>query len=157
MTEISDFKAFNTNIVDEFRANGGKVGGRSRARPIAAHDHGRQVWAAAAVAAGLPDDRRQDRHRRLQGRAPIRIPTGCTICGPTHVRTSRSVPDDYDVDARELPAAERDEVFRRSSQLHRGSATTSRRPAGSSRCSNSTAPERDFGVIGRVQREYCSA
>ena len=27
MTEISDFKAFNTNVVDEFRANGGKVGG----------------------------------------------------------------------------------------------------------------------------------
>ncbi len=27
MTEIPDIKAFNAGIVDEFRANGGKVGG----------------------------------------------------------------------------------------------------------------------------------
>ena len=56
-------------------------------------------------------DRRQADHHRLEGRGRHATPTGCTTCGPTRRRTSRSAPTAYDVNVHELPQAERDEIF----------------------------------------------
>ena len=115
MTQVPDaemMKAFNKNIVDEFRANGGKVGGQFEgANLLLLTTHGRQVGPAAAGAAGLLHDRRQDDHHRLQGGCRHQPRLGAQSAGQPCGRTSRSAPTPTTSPARELPAAERDEIF----------------------------------------------
>lgn len=111
MTEIPDLKAFNANIVDEFRANGGKVGGpfeggdlllltttgaksgQPRLSPLAYFtDEGRIIVVGSY--AGADADPAWVHNLRKNPRAHIEIGT-----------------TDYDVIARELPSAERDDLY----------------------------------------------
>jgi deazaflavin-dependent oxidoreductase (nitroreductase family) len=111
MTEISDFKAFNTNIVDEFRANGGKVGGPFEGMTLL-------LLTTTGAKSGQP---------RLSPLAYLTIDGKTVIIGskggadthPDWVHNLRANPrahidlgtEDYDVNARELLSAERDDVF----------------------------------------------
>jgi deazaflavin-dependent oxidoreductase (nitroreductase family) len=111
MTEISDFKAFNTNVVDEFRANGGKVGGPFEGMTLL-------LLTTTGAKSGQP---------RLSPLAYLTIDGKIIIIGskggadthPDWVHNLRANPqahidlgtEAYDVTARELPAGERDEVF----------------------------------------------
>ncbi len=111
MTEISDFKAFNTNVVDEFRANGGKVGGPFEGMTLL-------LLTTTGAKSGQP---------RLSPLAYLTIDGKIIIIGskggadthPDWVHNLRANSqahidlgtEDYDVTARELPAGERDEVF----------------------------------------------
>ena len=114
MREIPDaesMKAFNKNIVDEFRANGGKVGGpfeganllllttsgaksgQSRLAPLAylAID-GKMIIIGSKAGA----DTNPDWVHNLRANPGAHIEVGA---------------DAYDVTSRELPRAERDELF----------------------------------------------
>ena len=111
MTETSELNDFNADIVDEFRANGGKVGGPFEGGTLLLlHTTGRQVRPAEAVAAGVPHDRRQDDHHR----APMPVRAN----DPAWVHNLRANPrahievgtDAYDVIVRELPPDERDDT-----------------------------------------------
>jgi deazaflavin-dependent oxidoreductase (nitroreductase family) len=111
MTEISDFKAFNTNVVDEFRANGGKVGGPFEGMTLL-------LLTTTGAKSGQP---------RLSPLAYLTIDGKIIIIGskggadthPDWVHNLRANSrahidlgtEDYDVVARELPVGERDEVF----------------------------------------------
>jgi deazaflavin-dependent oxidoreductase (nitroreductase family) len=114
MTEIPDaeaMKAFNTNIVDEFRANGGKVGGPFEGGTLL-------LLTTTGAKSGQP---------RLAPLAYLTIDDKMIIIGskagadtnPDWVHNLRSNPrahvevgtDAYDVTARELPPVERDELY----------------------------------------------
>jgi deazaflavin-dependent oxidoreductase (nitroreductase family) len=111
MTEISDFKAFNANIVDEFRANGGKVGGPFEGMTLL-------LLTTTGAKSGQP---------RLSPLAYLTIDGKIVIIGskggadthPDWVHNLRANAkthidlgaEDYDVNARELLSDERDEVF----------------------------------------------
>ncbi|WP_099039665.1 nitroreductase/quinone reductase family protein [Mycobacterium neglectum] len=114
MTEIPDaetMKAFNANIVDEFRANGGKVGGPFEGGTLL-------LLTTTGVKSGQP---------RLAPLAYLTIDDKMIIIGskagadtnPDWVHNLRANPrahvevgtTDYDVTARELPPAERDAVY----------------------------------------------
>ncbi len=118
MTEMPDtetINAFNTGIIDEFRANGGKVGGQvANAELLLLHTTGAK--------SGQP---------RVSPLAYFRIDGKLVIIGsfagapasPAWVHNLRANPaarvevgtrsgiDAFDVTARELPSAERDELF----------------------------------------------
>ena len=113
MTEINDLKAFNANIVEEFRANGGKVGGpfeggdlllltttgaksgQPRLSPLAYFTvDGRLIIVGSY--AGADVDPAWVHNLRKNSRAHVEVGT-----------------TDYDVIARELPTAERDELYPR--------------------------------------------
>jgi deazaflavin-dependent oxidoreductase (nitroreductase family) len=111
MTEIPDLKAFNANIVDEFRANGGKVGGPFEGGTLL-------LLTTTGAKSGEP---------RLAPLAYLTIEGKTIIIGskagadtnPDWVHNLRANPrahievgtTNYDVIARELPSAERDEVY----------------------------------------------
>jgi deazaflavin-dependent oxidoreductase (nitroreductase family) len=114
MTEIPDaetMKAFNANIVDEFRANGGKVGGPFEGATLL-------LLTTTGAKSGQP---------RLAPLAYFTIDDKIIIIGskagadtnPDWVHNLRANPrahievgtTDYDVIARELPPAERDDAY----------------------------------------------
>lgn len=106
-------QAFNRAVVEEFRSNGGKVGGQFEgADLVVVDDDRREVPSATADPAGLSPHRRSaDNYRLLRrGRRP-----------PAWVHNIRAYPraqveigtTSYDAVAFELPAAERDEIFSR--------------------------------------------
>jgi deazaflavin-dependent oxidoreductase (nitroreductase family) len=114
MTEIPDaeaMKAFNTSIVGEFRANGGKVGGPFEGAILL-------LLTTTGAKSGQP---------RLAPLAYLTIDGKTIIIGskagadtnPDWVHNLRAHPrarievgtDAYDVVARELPSAERDDVY----------------------------------------------
>jgi deazaflavin-dependent oxidoreductase (nitroreductase family) len=114
MTEIPDaetMKAFNKDIVDEFRANGGKVGGPFEGATIL-------LLTSTGAKSGQP---------RLAPLAYLTIDDKMIIVGskagadtnPDWVHNLRANPqahievgtDAYDVIARELPAEERDATY----------------------------------------------
>jgi deazaflavin-dependent oxidoreductase (nitroreductase family) len=114
VTEVPDaeaMKAFNKSIVDEFRANEGKVGGPFEgATLLLLHTTGAKSG-----------------HPRLAPLAYLTIDGKMIIIGskagadtnPDWVHNLRANPtahievgtEEYDVTARELPSAERDEIF----------------------------------------------
>jgi deazaflavin-dependent oxidoreductase (nitroreductase family) len=111
MTEIGDLKAFNANIVEEFRANGGKVGGpfeggnlllltttgaksgQPRLSPLAYFTVDGRVIVVGSYA-GADVDPAWVHNLRKNSRAHIEVGT-----------------TNYDVNARELPSAERDDLY----------------------------------------------
>jgi deazaflavin-dependent oxidoreductase (nitroreductase family) len=114
MTEIPDaetMKAFNTSIVDEFRSNGGRVGGPFEGATLL-------LLTTTGAKSGQP---------RLAPLAYLTIDGKMIIIGskagadtnPDWVHNLRANPaahievgtDAYDVSARELPAEERDETY----------------------------------------------
>ncbi|ULE32800.1 nitroreductase family deazaflavin-dependent oxidoreductase [Mycobacterium sp. IDR2000157661] len=111
MTEISDINAFNATVIDEFRANGGKVGGpfegadllllhttgaksgQQRISPLAYFTiEGRLIIIGSY--AGADKDPAWVHNLRADPRARIEVGT-----------------EAYDVDVRELPTAERDALY----------------------------------------------
>jgi deazaflavin-dependent oxidoreductase (nitroreductase family) len=114
MTEIPDaesMKAFNKNIVDEFRSNGGKVGGPFEGATLL-------LLHTTGAKSGQP---------RIAPLAYLTIDGKTIIIGskagadtnPDWVHNLRATPhahievgtDAYDVTARELPPEERDETY----------------------------------------------
>ena len=114
MTQIPDsetMKAFNNSIVDEFRSNGGKVGGQFEGATLL-------LLTTTGAKSGQP---------RLAPLAYLTVDDKMIIIGskagadtnPDWVHNLRANPrvhievgtDAYDVVARELPTAERDEVY----------------------------------------------
>ena len=114
MTEVPDtatINAFNTSIIDEFRANGGKVRGQFENANLL-------LLTTTGAKSGQP---------RVSPLAYFRIDGKLIIIGsfagapvnPAWVHNLRANPaahvevgtDSFDVTARELPAAERDELF----------------------------------------------
>lgn len=114
MTEIPDaetMKAFNKAIIDEFRSNGGKVGGQFEGAPLL-------LLTTTGAKSGQP---------RLAPLAYLPIDGRMIILGskagadtnPDWVHNLRATPrahievgtEAYDVTAHELPATERDEIF----------------------------------------------
>ena len=114
MTEIPDaeaMKAFNANIVDEFRTNGGKVGGPFEGATLL-------LLTTTGAKSGQP---------RLAPLAYLTVDDKMIIIGskagadtnPDWVHNLRADPrahvevgsTDYDVIARELPSDERDDVY----------------------------------------------
>ncbi|HET7666026.1 MAG TPA: nitroreductase family deazaflavin-dependent oxidoreductase [Mycobacterium sp.] len=114
MTEIPDaetMKAFNKSIIDEFRTNGGKVGGPFEGATLL-------LLTSTGAKSGQP---------RLTPLAYLTVDGKMIIIGskagadtnPDWVHNLRANPrahievgtDAYDVTARELPAEERDAVF----------------------------------------------
>ena len=114
MTEIPDaetMKAFNNSIVDEFRANGGKVGGPFEGATLL-------LLTTTGAKSGQP---------RLAPLAYLTIDDKMIIVGskagadtnPDWVHNIRANPrahvevgtEAYDVTVRELPPAERDETY----------------------------------------------
>ncbi|MGE2689908.1 nitroreductase/quinone reductase family protein [Mycolicibacterium pulveris] len=111
MTEIPDLKAFNAGIVDEFRANSGKVGGpfenatlllltttgaksgRQRISPLAYFSIDGKILIAGSYA-GSDADPAWVHNLRAEPRAHVEVGTTA-----------------YDVIARELSPAERDEFY----------------------------------------------
>ncbi|MDG5485839.1 nitroreductase family deazaflavin-dependent oxidoreductase [Mycolicibacterium gadium] len=111
MTEIPDIKAFNADIAAEFRANGGKVGGpfegadlllltttgaksgEPRLSPLAYFTVDGKMIVVGSFA-GADVDPAWVHNLRKHARAHIEVGTA-----------------DYDVIARELPHAERDEIY----------------------------------------------
>ena len=109
--DTATLQAFNQNIVDEFRANGGKVTGQFANANLL-------LLTTSGAKSGQP---------RLSPLAYFRIDGKLIIIGsfagapvnPAWVHNLRADPaahvevgtDSFDVTARELPAAERDELF----------------------------------------------
>ena len=104
-------RAFNKNVIEEFRANGGKVGGPFEGAEL-------MLLTTTGAKTGRP---------RLVVLTPLRIDGKMIIVGslagadvdPAWVHNLRANPraridigtDSYDVIARELPRAERDATF----------------------------------------------
>ncbi|KUH97837.1 deazaflavin-dependent nitroreductase [Mycolicibacterium acapulense] len=111
MTEISNIKDFNAGIVDEFRANGGKVGGPFEGGNLL-------LLHTTGAKSGQP---------RVSPLAYLRLEDRIYIVGsyagsdkdPAWVHNLRANPKvhveigttDYDATARELPHHERDELY----------------------------------------------
>jgi len=111
VTELPDLKAFNASIVDEFRSNGGTVGGPFRGATLL-------LLTTTGTKSGQP---------RLSPLAYLTIDGAMIIVGsfagadvnPAWVHNLRANPkarievgaDAYDVIAHELPPAARDQVF----------------------------------------------
>ena len=156
MTEIPDaetMKAFNANIVDEFRANGGKVGGpfeggtlllltttgaksgQPRLAPLAylTIDDKMIIIGSKAGADTNPD---WVHNLRANPRAHIEVGTdGLRRCRPRAAAQPSGTTS-----------------TRRLSRRHRSSVTTRPRPAGSSRCSSFR--RRDFGAQTIAERAF---
>lgn len=109
--DVETLKAFNKTITDEFRANDGKVGGQFQGADLL-------LFTTTGAKSGQP---------RLSPLAYFRIDGKLLIIGsfagadvnPAWVHNLRANPsahvevgsESYDVTARELPLAERDELF----------------------------------------------
>jgi deazaflavin-dependent oxidoreductase (nitroreductase family) len=111
VSEISDFKTFNANVVDEFRENDGKVGGPFEGATLL-------LLTTTGAKSGLP---------RMSPLAYFDIDDKMLVIGsyagadidPAWVHNLRANPHAhvevattaYDVVARELPRTERDELY----------------------------------------------
>ncbi len=111
MPDAATINAFNRNIVDEFRGNGGKVtgqfananlllltttgakSGQQRVSPLAYFDIDGKLIIIGSFA-GAPNNPAWVHNLRADPRAHVEVGT-----------------DAFDVTARELPTAERDELF----------------------------------------------
>ncbi|BAX92129.1 nitroreductase family deazaflavin-dependent oxidoreductase [Mycobacterium shigaense] len=120
--DTATINAFNQNIADEFRANGGKVGGQfedgnlllltttgaksgqTRLSPLAYFDVEDKLIVIGSFG-GAPRDPAWVHNLRANPRAYIEVGT-----------------DAYDVTARELPSAERDRLFERLTEMAPGFA-----------------------------------
>ena len=165
MTEVPDaetMKAFNKNIVDEFRANAGVVGGPFEgATPSIADLHRGQIG-SAAVGAGSAYLTIEGKmyHHRLEGRCGHQSRLGAQPSGQLArayrsrnrcLRRHRT---------RAATCRARRGSGRRSSGLRRASVTTRPTPAGSSRCSNSSgfnAEAREHRVVKGTRSVTLSA
>ena len=113
--DVNTLKAFNAGIVDEFRANGGRVSGQHQGANLL-------LLTTTGAKSGEP---------RLAPLAYLPIDGKMLIVGadtdPAWVHNLRANPrahievgtESFDVIARELPSAERDEIFPRSPRRHR--------------------------------------
>lgn len=115
MPDTATINAFNTSIIDEFRSNGGKVGGQFEGADLL-------LLTTTGAKSGQP---------RVSPLAYFRIDGKLIVIGsfagapvsPAWVHNLRANPrahvevgnpsgiDAFDVTARELPSAERDELF----------------------------------------------
>lgn len=115
MPDTATINAFNTSIIDEFRSNGGKVGGQFEGADLL-------LLTTTGAKSGQP---------RVSPLAYFRIDRKLIVIGsfagapvsPAWVHNLRANPrahvevgnpsgiDAFDVTARELPSAERDELF----------------------------------------------
>ena len=116
MTEMRDaasWQAWNKEIVDEFRANGGKVGGRFEGADLL-------LLTTTGAKSGQPR-LAPLAYFSIDGKMIIVGSKGGSDSNPDWVHNLRANPrahieigtDAYDVTARELPRDERDEVFRK--------------------------------------------
>ncbi len=119
MTEIPDadaMKAFNTNIVDEFRANGGKVGGPFEGATLLllTTTGAKSGQLRLAPLAYLTIDQKMI---IIGSKAGADTSPDCTTAGQpaAHIEVGA---DAYDVAARELPPEERDDLSPRSQPPH---------------------------------------
>ena len=81
---MTDFNDVQPHLIDEFRANDGKVTGMFAGAPLrAAHDDRRQVGQAAHDAGRVHERRRQRRGDRVEGRRADAAPTGTTTSSRT--------------------------------------------------------------------------
>jgi deazaflavin-dependent oxidoreductase (nitroreductase family) len=111
VTGIPDLNAFNAAFVDEFRANAGKVGGRFEGGTLL-------LLHTAGAKSGLPR-LSPLAYQIVDGRMLIIGSYAGSPKDPAWVHNLRANPkarievgtDAYDVDARELPRAERDAAF----------------------------------------------
>jgi len=161
MTEIPDaetINAFNKSIADEFRANDGKVtgpfenadlllltttgakSGQPRVSPLAY---------SASTASGSSWG---------PSRVPRSVRPGCTICGPAAVHIevgAESGLESFDVTARELPPAERDELFAKVTAVAPGFAEYQTKTSRVIRCSSYTAPSRSSNLaLAEVSKRH---
>ena len=134
--DADSLKAFNQGIVEEFRSNGGKVGGQFAGADLL-------LLTTTGARTGQP---------RLAPLAYLTIDGKMIIIGskagadtnPDWVHNRRANPrahievgtDAYDVISRELPSAERASSSTRWSRRRRVSVTISRRRRASFRCSS---------------------
>ena len=123
MTETSELNDFNAAIVDEFRANEGKVGGPFEGGTLLLlHTTGAKC--KPRLSAGVSDDRRSDRSSWAPTPVGPRIRRGCTTCGPIRGPHIEVGTDAYDVTDHELPIDERNETLvRRSPRWRRRSGS----------------------------------
>ena len=122
MPDTATINAFNQSIVDEFRANGGKVGGQFENADLL-------LLTTTGAKSGQP---------RVSPLAYFRVGGKLIIIGsfagapvnPAWVHNLRANPqahvevgtDAFDVTARELPAAEREELFPKVTEVAPGFA-----------------------------------
>jgi deazaflavin-dependent oxidoreductase (nitroreductase family) len=106
-----DMKAFNAKITEEFRANGGKVGG-----PFS----GNELLLLTTTGAKSGQPRVSPLScKRIDGKLVIVAGYGGADINPAWVHNLRANPrahvelgtESFDVTARELPSAERDEII----------------------------------------------
>ena len=120
MTEVPDaetVKAFNSNVADEFRANGGKVGG-----PFAGHNL--LLLTTTGAKSGQPR-LSPLAYRTVDGKLLIIAGYGGADINPAWVHNLRANPaahieigaESFDAVARELPPAERDEIIPKITQI----------------------------------------
>jgi deazaflavin-dependent oxidoreductase (nitroreductase family) len=111
--DIASLKAFNDSIADEFRANGGKVGGQFE---------GADLLLLTTTGAKSGQSRVSPlAYFRIDGRLIIIGSFAGADVNPAWVHNLRANPSAHveignessDVTARELPSAERDELFAR--------------------------------------------
>jgi deazaflavin-dependent oxidoreductase (nitroreductase family) len=111
--DIASLKAFNDSIADEFRANGGKVGGQFQ---------GADLLLLTTIGAKSGQSRVSPlAYFRIDGRLIIIGSFAGADVNPAWVHNLRANPSAHveignessDVTARELPSAERDELFAR--------------------------------------------
>ncbi len=148
-------KAFNNNIVDEFRANGGKVGGpfegadlllltttgaksgEPRLAPLAYLSvDGKTIIIGSYAGADIHPA--WVHNLRANPRAHVEVGTTDSTCWPASCRRQSAT--------RSSP---------RSSRPRPASPITSRRRAGSSRCSNSCVPSRDVISVRKRALSAC--
>jgi len=113
MPDADTIKAFNQTIADEFRTNGGKVGGRFQ---------GADLLLLTTTGAKSGEPRLSPlAYFRIDGRLLVIGSLGGADINPAWVYNLRAKPsarveignESLDVTARELPPAERDELFPR--------------------------------------------
>src|SRR5262245_34476767 len=111
MTEISDMDAFNANIIDEFRSNGGRVGGPFEGMTLL-------LLTTTGAKSGQPR-LSPLAYFTIDGKVVIIGSKGGAPTNPAWVHNLRANPrahievgaTDYDVSARELPPTERNDIF----------------------------------------------
>jgi deazaflavin-dependent oxidoreductase (nitroreductase family) len=109
--DIDAFKAMNASVTDEFRANGGKVGGQFDGIPLL-------LLMTTGVKSGQPR-LSPLAYLTIDGRTIIIASFGGADVNPAWVHNLRANPranvevgtQTYEVIARELPPEERDDVF----------------------------------------------
>ena len=148
--QVHPMSDWNTKIIDEFRANEGRVGGPFEGAPLVlVHHRGRKSGRELRQ----PDDvpARRDRRRphvrvRVQGRRPDQPRL---VLQPHHAgRPPSSVgTETYDVTVRELTGEERDRLYAEQARRYPGFAEYERRPPASAPSPSSSSPAADAVVV----------